>query len=80
VKTQVSSGFYLYCNGNFEFHFFLINKLNKPVIQFKENQIKDLIKCQQGPEVNLITVKPAQAITSIKQSPVLKGHHNFVLS
>jgi hypothetical protein len=26
------------------------------------------------------TVKPAHAVTSIKQSPVLKGHHFLVLS
>jgi hypothetical protein len=29
---------------------------------------------------NLITVKPAKAVTSIKQSPVLKGHLFLVLS
>jgi hypothetical protein len=28
----------------------------------------------------LYTVKPAHAVTSIKQSPVLKGHHFLVLS
>ena len=29
---------------------------------------------------NIITVKPAEAVSSIKQSPVLKGHLFLVLS
>jgi len=27
----------------------------------------------------VITVKPAYAVASIKQSPVFKGHHRFIV-
>jgi hypothetical protein len=47
----------------------------------KCNECRDLQKLNPlASGINIYTVKPANAVTSIKQSPVLKGHIFLVLS
>jgi hypothetical protein len=40
----------------------------------------DILKKKKKPPAGLTTVKPAHVVTSIKQSPVLKGHFFLVQS
>ena len=48
----------------------------------KEKAFKTLTKCLTCPCMleETDTVKPVHVVTSIKQSPVLKGHHFLFLS
>jgi len=45
----------------------------------KYNRLQSLIAVRKLIIIEYYIVKPGHAVTSIKQSPVLKGHHFLVL-
>ena len=57
--------------GNFDFFLILV---------FEESEEHYAMNAEIRGKMDIYTVKPDHAVTSIKQSPVLKGHIFLVLS
>jgi hypothetical protein len=60
--------------------FVLVVKLKKTYNSTQSEQFQNLIAQSQRQIQQLPTVKPAHVVTSIMQSPVLKGHPFLILS